>query len=443
MASNFHLDIRNYCIKDIEKLFGLQRNIKYTASDIEYKKVLLKEKLLSSGNINKMRTAELINFLDDSKKWLVYEHCNEDKNVPSTLPKNLNLDNTYYINSKIDTSRESELITRPETQYVTAHNDEFFTGTINPLNNRIITKCMTIDSKFRDNYYSTQCSDFIIQLPTKLTKVVSMQVNAIEFPTVFYSISSAFGNNFLYIEASWIPPSIEIDATQTKIVVIPDGNYTPSDLITVINSYLSPKKPGGTSTEILYPNDVFSYIELTLDISPSGSGTGKILVQITDFGLQLGISITNIVLDFTKNVNGVQDNIDITSKLGWSLGFSKSFYTGTNFYQSDTVCDTMKTRYIYMAIDDYNNCVNDHFLSAFNKASINSNIIARVSLRGSNYFALVSPDNLGMITEPRKYFGPVDIQRLHIRLYDEYGRILQMNNNDFSFCLTFKILYDL
>ena len=41
MANNFDLDIRNYCIKDIEKLFGLQKNVKYTASDIELKKVLL------------------------------------------------------------------------------------------------------------------------------------------------------------------------------------------------------------------------------------------------------------------------------------------------------------------------------------------------------------------------------------------------------------------
>ena len=39
MANNFDLDIRNYCIKDIEKLFGLQKNVKYTASDIELKQM--------------------------------------------------------------------------------------------------------------------------------------------------------------------------------------------------------------------------------------------------------------------------------------------------------------------------------------------------------------------------------------------------------------------
>ena len=62
-------------IKDIEKLFGLTQNVRYSASDIELKQTLLREKLLSSGNIDKMRTRELITFLDDAKKWLVYEFC--------------------------------------------------------------------------------------------------------------------------------------------------------------------------------------------------------------------------------------------------------------------------------------------------------------------------------------------------------------------------------
>jgi hypothetical protein len=48
-----------------------------------------------------------------------------------------------------------------------------------------------------------------------------------------------------------------------------------------------------------------------------------------------------------------------------------------------------------------------------------------------------------LVSEPRRYFGPVDIQRLRIRLYDEFGRILAMNQSNFSFSLTLKILYDL
>jgi len=52
-------------------------------------------------------------------------------------------------------------------------------------------------------------------------------------------------------------------------------------------------------------------------------------------------------------------------------------------------------------------------------------------------------NDFNIVTEPRNYFGPVDIQRLRIRIYDERGNILNMNNANFSFCLDFKMLYDL
>ena len=71
------------------------------------------------------------------------------------------------------------------------------------------------------------------------------------------------------------------------------------------------------------------------------------------------------------------------------------------------------------------------------------NILARISFRGHSYYNLVTNDDMNLLTEPRKYFGPVDIKALHIRLYDEYGKIINMNNGDFSFCLNLKILYDL
>ncbi len=52
-------------------------------------------------------------------------------------------------------------------------------------------------------------------------------------------------------------------------------------------------------------------------------------------------------------------------------------------------------------------------------------------------------NEMTIVSEPRIYFGPVDIQRLRIRVYDEHGRILQMNNTNFSFCLTIKLMYDM
>jgi hypothetical protein len=54
----------------------------------------------------------------------------------------------------------------------------------------------------------------------------------------------------------------------------------------------------------------------------------------------------------------------------------------------------------------------------------------------------IQENKLCFISEPRTYFGPMDITRLHIRLLDAYGRILDMNGADYSFCLLFNVVYD-
>ena len=73
---------------------------------------------------------------------------------------------------------------------------------------------------------------------------------------------------------------------------------------------------------------------------------------------------------------------------------------------------------------------------------MSSNILARISITNT-FFSVMTNDEYKITSEPRKYFGPVDIQKMHVRLTDEYGRTINMNNSNFSFCLNFKLIYDL
>jgi hypothetical protein len=99
---------------------------------------------------------------------------------------------------------------------------------------------------------------------------------------------------------------------------------------------------------------------------------------------------------------------------------------------------------MYLVVDDYNNNVNNSFYSAFNSSILNKNILARISLQtGTGFLDVNSQNNLMLTTTARQYFGPVDIQKLRIQLLDEYGRVIDLNNTDYSFCLTLQSLYDL
>jgi hypothetical protein len=454
------LDIGNYSIKDIERFFQLKPRLKYTASDIEQKEYQIREQLLASGHVDKRFKRDLMEFLTLAKDWLIHVKCKPFERQPTTIPKNYKLDNINAPRSAEVPNRTEELIQRSDVPYVNTLQSDYYPGSINPLNTRVITKCLNIDTRFRDNIHNTPSSDFVIQLPQKFSKVVSMQLAALEMPVTFYGISSGYGNNYLYITVNYrslTSDSIMSDITNTidstfanfdvafnddgtttlsGAFFVPDGNYSAADLILKLNLLF---RPLNTDNSYIRPNNIFSYIQFTLDISINGSGSGK--VTIASNGSNAG-NINYINLDFTLGSNGLVDGIDISSKLGWNLGYQKRQYLGGKKYIGETIIEPSNIRYIYLVVDDYNNNVNNHFVSAFNKSILGPNILARISMKGAS-FSLLMENDFNMVSEPRRYFGPVDIQKLKIQLIDEYGRPLQMNNSDYSFCINLKMLYDL
>ena len=129
-------------------------------------------------------------------------------------------------------------------------------------------------------------------------------------------------------------------------------------------------------------------------------------------------------------------------KFGWYLGFRNGLYVGNVNYVSEGIVNLTGPRYLYLVIDEFNNSVNNSFYSVFNSSVLNKNILARISVQ-ANTFNILEQNNLTIVTTPREYFGPVNINAMNIQLLDEYGRIVDLNNMDFSFCLTLSIVYDL
>jgi len=448
---NLDLDIGNYSIKDIERFFQLKPRLKYSAADIEQKEYQIREQLLTSGHVSKRFKRDLIEFLSLAKDWLIYVKCRPERQ-PTVIPKNYKLDTLDTPHSANIPNRTGEIIQRKDTSYINTQPSDFFPGIVNPLNTRIITKCLNIDTRFRDNIHGTSSSDFLIQLPQKFTKVVSMQLAALEMPVSFYGISAGYGNNYLHLDVNY--KALDGDTTATDLptftvtqnadgtfnavgsFIIPDGNYSAADLILKLNLIMRPLNSDNT---YLRPNNIFSYIQLILDISINGSGSGK--VTIAPAGVNAG-NVNYINMDFTLGSNGLYDGIDISYKFGWNLGFQKRQYLGLTTYKGETIIEPSNIRYIYLVVDDFNNSVNNHFVSAFNKSILGPNILARIPMKGAS-FSLMMENDFNTVTEPRRYFGPVDIQKLKIQLIDEYGNPLQMNNSDYSFCINLKMLYDL
>jgi hypothetical protein len=188
------------------------------------------------------------------------------------------------------------------------------------------------------------------------------------------------------------------------------------------------------------------HLKFTYNENVSGtSGSGKTEIGFTvDYS---GVSGFLFTLDFKSGLSGNTDLFtQLPLKFGWILGFRNSVYEdkGQVVYTSEGLVDVNPCPYFYLVVDDYNNNVNNGFYSAFNSSLLNKNILARISIgsNGLNY-NILSQNNLNLVTTPRKYFGPVDIQKLHVMLLDMYGRVLDLNAMDYSFCLTLQTTYDL
>ena len=412
MNSNFDLNLNNYTITELEELFELPPN--YDETIIEIKETKLRQHIISDKNVISSTKTNTLDFINKVKNKLCE---NLNKNINNF--KNIyNLDKTLDKSNTIDAG-STYIIEKPITPYTQSSPSEFYQGTINPLNKRILKKNINIDTRFRENYYTTLASNFHVNLPLKLSKVVSLQLSALELPNTFYVISQLYGNNFFVLK---------IANEEPLIVTIPDGNYDYKGIQDFINNFLSTQSGN-------YPNIQF-LIDIDINTGGGQSGSAKMVV-----GSKTGI--IKFSINFVTDRYGNDDKqTPLPLKFGWLIGFRDGYYENNTTYVSEGLINLLGPRYIYLAIDDFNNSVLDGFYGAFNSSIINKNILARISLQG-NVFNILSKDNFSLITTPRQYFGPVDIQKLQIQLLDEYGRILNLNNMDYSFCLTFQTIYEL
>ena len=411
---NFDLNVNNYTRRELIQMFDLPENFNKTI--VETTETKLKDGIINDRDIGQDIRVKTLNFLIKAKNIILNQDPENVNNPSSDLYK----EKFELSPTKLDGNTDRDIQVRKETPYFDSYPSEYFAGAINPLKKRIVKKNLNIDSKFRDNYFSNLSSNFNFNLPMNMNNVVQMQLSAIELPTTYYAISKQIGNNFF---------TITVNGITTTTINLPTGNYTQTTIMDAINYQLS-----------LATDALFSEVVFAINFE-NGSGSGRTMVGLAPSSS----SVTEFELNFQTDNKGNKDpNTPMPLKLGWLLGFRNGFYTNNLNYVSEGIVDVSGPKYLFLVVDDYNNNVNNSFYSAFNESLLNKNILARISLTSPHEtFSTLQQNNLNIVTTPREYFGPVNIQTLNIQLLDEYGRIIDLNYMDFSLCLNLKVVYDL
>lgn len=264
-------------------------------------------------------------------------------------------------------------------------------------------KYVNIDTKFRDEYNSNVTTDYNITLPERITDVRTISVTNVEVPNTFFIFSENIGNNAMKITSG----------TSTGILVVRDGNYFQSSLLTELNA---------RKTALGSP-----FTNLTFDVSFNKIGVTP--------------ASGTFAIDFGVDSTGAFAKYNFKSRLGWLLGFRNQTYTGiTSKLTSEYMSNFSGPRYLYLVVDEFTSNGNQKsFVAPLPSSVIAKHILARITIDRTTYgFQSIIPasnQNGLLISDVRSYTGKVDIQKLNVQLVNENGTPMDLNGADFSFCL--------
>jgi hypothetical protein len=154
------------------------------------------------------------------------------------------------------------------------------------------------------------------------------------------------------------------------------------------------------------------------------------------------------------NDGNLDTDTNIQKRLGWSLGFRAAEYvmgavapvtTSTPVSAvSEGVGFITSIRYGYLSIEEYQNNGHPPLIVAFNDHILDKKIMTRICLAPIRLGHDLTSRETGFISHrrtPREYYNAVNIDKLTIKLFDEYGRIIDLNNMDWSLTMEFTKLY--
>lgn len=346
------------------------------------------------------------------------------------------------------------IIPKHTTPIINTYDYKYPSGNMNAIDRRTMTKQLCIDSLFRKNYNSTTSSNFSYVLSEPINNIVSMNVTAIEFPNAWYTFSKADYSNIFTITIYNAPSpadntSLIYDSEITHIIEIPEGNYRSDFLQDAINNLFSNTRNG---LEYIY----FEIDEINarsrFRTKTSGDDDKEIFLDETmpvDFEFTIDFAVeTDLERPLYKNA-------------GWMLGFRERTYhvaasvdsvqvkTALNFeiqtfrwyLESESSYGSNVQNYIFLDIDDHNKNFNTNSFSInTDDSTLSNNVIGRISVVSGMNTTITNTAN-DFVFKKRDYFGPVKLERLHIKLVNKLGEAIDLNHNDFSFVLEIEQLY--
>ncbi|MHA2082398.1 MAG: hypothetical protein ACXABD_01455 [Candidatus Thorarchaeota archaeon] len=339
----------------------------------------------------------------------------------------------------------------PNNATINTTNTKYPRGNVNPVWRETIKNLLTVNSKFRDDYREMS-TDFVVNLNEPYSNVISMKLASLEFLNSYYTFSNYLRTNRFNIKLFMYDVTtgdVVIGSESVNSIVFPEGNYSAATLQSMLNTYMITLNPPGGWTpppppavqpcvEIYYlPNKGKLYWKVPADANLVGY-TG-------DPNYNVGFD-----LDFDIEQECSRDQF---STFGWLVGFRHKYYSFFDDYKSvpplapfppgdstyeegfnpEAFINFTGTSYYLLEVLDYNRNTSEvvkYETSEQYRISV-QDILAKVP-NVSGQTDIMFEDSSDRIFKERNYFGPVRIKKLRIRLLDENGKVVNLNNSDIT-----------
>jgi hypothetical protein len=375
-----------------------------------------------------------------------FYHLNPSESMKKNIDSKLIINAINYPMNETKNKEEDQFVGAlpikvPEATTVSSNIDKYARGVVNPLQRETINNILTINSKFRDQVpkfiydKNNTSTDFSIILTEPFNNVVSLKLASLEFMNSYYSISEYLKTNIFTIKSYNLNTTTNaITNLYTREITITEGSYTSDAMITTLNAIFDADASLNmiTTTYNGLKGKIYFLIK---DPPPAPPPTG------TEYAFNLIFTISE---DKTR---------PIFLNYGWIMGFQKEEYIFSTDYvktatstkeigfNPEASLDFTGTKFFLLEVNDYNNNspavlkynTNDRYW--FNV----KDILAKIPNVSSAY-SLIFEDSSDRVFKTRKYFGPVKLQKLRIRLLDENGKLVDLNGSDIVISFEVELL---
>lgn len=290
----------------------------------------------------------------------------------------------------------------------------------NDLRKRIVN----IDSRFRSSFLNAT-TDFYYNFDTPYKNIIRVRVASVEIPNVAYTFSSEYYKNTYFTIGVYDYGNMYFD----RKIQIQDGNYTDDELLAAIQEQLN--------KTILIPSGVFMKIykdtvqqRAIIECMGTVKGEeGQVWPPPTltwDYIKANYTTSSPKAFDLIFTVPSLEKRV-YNNGLGYNLGYrAPSYHIESVSVKAEGNMDVFGDLYYFLSIDDFN---------TVEQQTTENTIECLAKIIRNNKTSTIFNDGSNLLSNDIIFPAPIDIKRLNVKLMTPFGKIVDLNDMNFSFSL--------